>query len=269
MALVTSCLSSGLGCRTPLNLPPCGCADAGGDSLAAAAEVQPSEPRLDADGAGLGAEVARDLPRDRPRDRAARLVPAKLPEYCTPDGWCGADLAFSAMWGAAADDVWLAARGLGNQPTASVLLHFDGDDWTAFAEFAKALDSDLATDLEALWGTGPSDIWTGGTEGRVFHWDGTTWTRFCCLGLYTIHGLGGSAGDDVWAIADSGMINHWNGVEWKHVQSPTRSGRARHHDGHRGGDLGGQPWALGARRSRDRRPAEHDGDRPLGRPRVA
>lgn len=222
LAAVTAGLCGVSACRTDLHRR-CGCADGGAYAPTAIADSLGPEFSPRSDVAVAGPDVARDAARDRSSDRMAQLVPAQLPEYCTPDGWSGADIAFSAVWGFAADDLWVAASELGNHPTASVLLHYDGSDWTAFSGYQKAEERALESDLEALWGIASDDIWAGGSNGYLFHWDGRAWTYSSCLGGYTVRGIHGRARDDVWAVADEGIVYHWNGAKWQYVVSSTRT----------------------------------------------
>lgn len=80
----------------------------------------------------------------------------------------------------------------------------------------------------ALWGSGASDAWTGGTVpsggtpplGNATHWDGATWT-VNTTGGPAVYALWGSSSSDVFAGGISGNIHHWDGAAWSAMTSPT------------------------------------------------
>jgi len=61
--------------------------------------------------------------------------------------------------------------------------------------------------LNAVWGTSKSDVWIAGNGGRVFHWDGTSWsvggvsiTKFPLL--KDLHAVWGSSNGELWIVGD-------------------------------------------------------------------
>jgi len=105
--------------------------------------------------------------------------------------WFGA----AAIWGASADDVWIAGERV---------RHWDGSSWHT---------SDLVTaGWQAVWGTASDDVWIGGHAGGLEHWDGVAWTSFgwSQASGYTIMGMWGSAPSDMWIVGDLGY-SHWDG----------------------------------------------------------
>ena len=53
---------------------------------------------------------------------------------------------------------------------SGLILHFDGNTW-------KPMTSGVTQRLEAIWGSGPNDIYTvgSGTGGTILHYDGVAW----------------------------------------------------------------------------------------------
>jgi hypothetical protein len=76
---------------------------------------------------------------------------------------------------------------------------------------------------QAVWGTSPSDVWTGG-EGSLLRWDGRAWSAVASdsgtmgiQGPFGIWAISGSSTTDVWAVGGdgfNGIILHWNGAAW-------------------------------------------------------
>jgi hypothetical protein len=75
--------------------------------------------------------------------------------------------------------------------------------------------------LEAIWGSGPNDVWAVGWFGTIMHWDGTTWTRFESGTQWPLFGIWGSGPNDVWAVGRYGTVLHWDGTTWSPSPSNT------------------------------------------------
>ncbi|HVU51199.1 MAG TPA: hypothetical protein VHL80_10960 [Polyangia bacterium] len=102
-------------------------------------------------------------------------------------------------------------------------------------------------ELRTVWSNGPGDVWAGGIEPHLLHFDGAAWTSIEDL-ENAVDGVWGSGPNDVWVVGeffDQGDgIFHWNGRSWTRTPTP--------HDGEYGGYMtavwGGGPddvWALG------------------------
>jgi len=88
--------------------------------------------------------------------------------------------------------------------------------------------------LTAVWGSGPTDVWAGGSGGTMLHWDGAAWVPTvltAASGLAvknTFHAVWGSGPNDVWAASATNVIFHTDGFEngtgtWTLVPSATDS----------------------------------------------
>jgi len=141
---------------------------------------------------------------------------AVSPEYCSPDGWCGARVSFGAVTGTAANDVWILAPG--------TPIQWDGTRWTSHHVVDPASGQPFT--LRGLWNSGPNDVWAAG-YGFMVHWDGATWTPFAVHSTFVVddvvdagyrpplEAVWGAASDDVWAVGGSRSIIHWNGQIWE------------------------------------------------------
>ena len=63
---------------------------------------------------------------------------------------------------------------------------------------AVPVPSDGRTGLYAIWGSGPSDVWAGGSRGTVLHYDGAAWKQVPVATLNTIYSIWGSSASEVW-----------------------------------------------------------------------
>lgn len=79
--------------------------------------------------------------------------------------------------------------------------------------------------MRALWGSSATDIWAGGDEGLLLHYDGTSWASVPSGTTDPLVALWGSAPDDIWALGDTGAdhsavdsynrtLLHYDGRTW-------------------------------------------------------
>jgi hypothetical protein len=101
--------------------------------------------------------------------------------------------------------------------------------WNGFAWdfFGTLLNGGQLTDVFML---SENDGWAVGWNGRIFHWNGTSWNEvFSPTSAYlsSVHMLSASDG---WAVGwdgSKGVTLHWNGVQWTAVSVPPESERLR------------------------------------------
>jgi hypothetical protein len=110
----------------------------------------------------------------------------------------------NGAWMAGPDEGWA----VGSNGT---ILRFHGGHW-------QVSPSGVGWDLIAVHGTSASDVWAGGANDELLHWDGHTWTPvtgFDSGGAVTA--VRAVAPNDVWIgfIASTPRIHHWDGSTWK------------------------------------------------------
>ena len=98
------------------------------------------------------------------------------------------------------------------------------EGWYAPWSTAVTATTTGAPDAEAVWGSGPNDVWIGGTRGTLLHWDGSAWTNVPSGTTNTLRAIWGSGPSDVWAVGDSGTALHWDGAAWSAAAVPTVAG---------------------------------------------
>jgi hypothetical protein len=112
-----------------------------------------------------------------------------------------------AVWGSGTADVY--AVGLrGTSTTSPTIIHFDGATWSAVPTTITVLD------VFSVWGSGPSDVFTGG-PGRIIHFDGGSWSEMPTPPSdlsNSINAIAGSSADDVFAVGKLGTIWHYTGA---------------------------------------------------------
>jgi hypothetical protein len=73
--------------------------------------------------------------------------------------------------------------------------------------------------LNAVWGSGASDVWAVGENGGVARFDGVSWSPVTVTGWPdflrdVLYAVWGTSASDVWAAGASGRVLHWNGTAW-------------------------------------------------------
>ncbi|MDP3279022.1 MAG: hypothetical protein Q8Q09_27765 [Deltaproteobacteria bacterium] len=106
--------------------------------------------------------------------------------------------------------------------------------------WAPSMTPEAAGDLYALHGTGPSDVWAVGE--KVWHWDGTAWTRSNTGSTSYALAVSAIAPNDVWIVGVSGSARRWDGTMW--VNFPTGINESLYGIWSRAGN---DVWAVGER----------------------
>ena len=117
------------------------------------------------------------------------------------------------LWVNAPSDVWL---GVGQK---------FADHWAGAPPWTAASLGDNRA-ARALWGSGPSDVWTSDcAAGYLGHWDGTGWSHL--ESIDNGRAIWGSGSGDVWMIegycdgfsVDSGpsSLIHWKGISGSYI----------------------------------------------------
>ncbi len=94
-----------------------------------------------------------------------------------------------------------------NPGMRSEVWHFDGEQWSVVHEVEGRLD--------AVWGSGPEDLFAVGNRGLILHYDGDRWVHMdsgCDDGLRAV---GGTAGDRVVAVGYGGAVVRYDGERWQ------------------------------------------------------
>ncbi len=179
-------------------------------------------------GCAKNSELAAERPPGPATDAgdATMPLPSAVDTSCKAGAWCRVTLprniSINGIWGASADDVWLAG-------TPGTALHWNG----------RGLDAhsiDTAQALSGVWGSSASDVWMFTTSASIWHFDQSTnsWSRSLAKtgrpepgeGYPTpVAAMWGTSNSDVWAVGASILQNSKN-------PSPP----VYHSDGWRNGD---------------------------------
>ncbi|MCP5303798.1 MAG: hypothetical protein H7A03_11775 [Pseudomonadales bacterium] len=81
---------------------------------------------------------------------------------------------FRDIYGFGPNDVWVVGDRLERNPNAppnyffhSLIVHYDGSGW-------HEIPSPPGNEINVVWGRSPDDVWFGGVNGTLFHYDGVS-----------------------------------------------------------------------------------------------
>lgn len=150
----------------------------------------------------------------------------------SPYGGPGATAYSTAGFAATAGQAWLApfvlyGDGYRSYPARLSLGASDGGDAGGAPELTSFTDvghytADGAWDtIGAFWGTSPSDVWMVADNGRLRHWDGTTWTLAFTSAtsapiLATLKGIwgpGAAAPGEIWVVGQGVVLHRASGKQ--------------------------------------------------------
>lgn len=85
---------------------------------------------------------------------------------------------------------------------------------------AHPVELDPLSSLFGFTSFGPDDAWAHGRNGTLVHFDGATWTPVAGFPGGDINHLWGTSSDDFWTAGDQGQLRHWNGSVWTTLDLP-------------------------------------------------
>ncbi len=130
------------------------------------------------------------------------------------------------IWGSSSTDVWAIGPGGDLDKT---IYHFDGKKWS---------NDGISRPISpiSLWGFAHDDVWLGGNEGRIWHFNGNEWYQHLHLKdpkfIYSgFQDIWGENNTNIWAVGylDSsdtrkGLVYHYDGIEWKRINIIHKNG---------------------------------------------
>ncbi len=145
----------------------------------------------------------------RPSDGSTDSIATDAPpsELCSSDGWCTAIASPSSTWALSVTpggQVWTVAYGVTSKLSTG---------WQFFdLGWADLVDPFIRhNELYTVHAVSPTDVWVGGRQGYVGHFNGGSWTEFRPAAPWP-QGIWGAATDDIWVLYDSGLRYHWDGA---------------------------------------------------------
>lgn len=82
-------------------------------------------------------------------------------------------------------------------------------------------DNEPRPSIQAVWGSGDSDVFAVGNSGTIYHFDGQSWTEQSTSVDYDLLDIWGFSAGDVYAAGRGGTILHFEGGIWSEVESGT------------------------------------------------
>lgn len=136
----------------------------------------------------------------------------------------------NAVWVDSGEDVWFVGskEATNGAPGNGFIMRKSGSMWTGFWP-------PDARQLFAVWGTSATDVWVGGLDKYLRHFDGSTWTKHALPDSVAICCIWGLSSTDVYA---SGQITwtgaqadiryyHWDGAKWYRIEQALENDATR------------------------------------------
>ncbi|MFT4571387.1 MAG: hypothetical protein ACI8TX_001684 [Hyphomicrobiaceae bacterium] len=137
-----------------------------------------------------------------------------------PDEWTPAFDAFEqgwmmSGWGSGDGSQWV----VGGELAAGKIFRKDATGWQ---EIDHGIDVEL---LNWVDGSGPSDVFAAGNDGKILHYDGISWSEQATPVSAPVWGLWVEAANDAWAVGgnvSSGtpFVLRYDGVQWTQQDIP-------------------------------------------------
>jgi hypothetical protein len=133
----------------------------------------------------------------------------------------GSDRPLDAIWCARSDDASPTAAGADASSIAANVWAGGYEGRLAHWDGQGWHHEELAAklDVDDLDGTSPSDIWAVGAHGLIAHRNATAWTIVSSGATSALEGVAGVARDDVWAVGDHVAL-HYDGKVWAPAAPP-------------------------------------------------
>jgi hypothetical protein len=151
--------------------------------------------------------VSIDSAIDSPRADARPLTDAPPMEVCSSGGWCQVADSPSYTWAmsvAPNGQPWTVAYGVRTKTPTGWLFH--DLSWPDLVNTFV-----VHSELYSVFALSSTDVWVGGRQGYVGHYDGFQWQQFRPAAPEA-EAIWGAASNDVWLLYDSGLRYHWNGT---------------------------------------------------------
>ena len=122
------------------------------------------------------------------------------------------------LWGANPKDVWVVTEG-----GLHTVYHYNGSVWSPWGQ-------EVSPELDCIFGFAKDDIWAGGSDGQIYHFDGTQWSlafsshiKGISVGYSDIMSIWGASPSDVYAVgvgSGKSFLLHYDGRQWRLLLVP-------------------------------------------------
>ncbi|GBC62104.1 hypothetical protein DENIS_3067 [Desulfonema ishimotonii] len=75
--------------------------------------------------------------------------------------------------------------------------------------------------LRDIWGSSPDNVYAVGSDGLIFHYDGTAWQPEQNITTAPLRGIWGSGPSDIFAAGNDGTILRYDGRQWQKMPTHT------------------------------------------------
>jgi photosystem II stability/assembly factor-like uncharacterized protein len=105
---------------------------------------------------------------------------------------------------------------VGSQGASRIAIRFNGSIWTQDTTMPSGAGA-----LYCCWMLTATDGWAAGSNGSIFHFNGSNWTSVASPVVTNWNRMWFLSYNNGWMVGDGGKIAHWNGANWIEMTSPT------------------------------------------------
>ena len=143
------------------------------------------------------------------------------------------DIDFECV-GVKSEDIWAVGS-----IAPSAALRWNGSSWNRVATIST-VSSQLV-----VWGTSTDDAWIGAIQGKILHWNGTSWSDSPSNVSWNIFAGFSFSKDTAWAGGSYGAILRWDGKIWREVRGIQSSNPINQEIWSIWGSTEDEVWAVG------------------------
>ncbi len=115
------------------------------------------------------------------------------------------DINIRAVYGTAANDVFVAGASDQGWYEKAVVFHYDGTSWKLLEDFTYS-----AGGFTDVWASGPDNVFAVGTNSQIYHYDGSEWSETVSDTNKTFGALWGSNPSDVFFVGPDDQVLHYS-----------------------------------------------------------
>lgn len=97
-----------------------------------------------------------------------------------------------------------------------IAIRFNGSIWSQDTTMPGGAGA-----LYCCWMLSATDGWAAGSNGSIFHFNGSTWSSVASPVVTNWNRMWFLSYNNGWVVGDGGKIAHWNGANWLEMTSPT------------------------------------------------
>ncbi|MBF0452802.1 MAG: hypothetical protein HQK75_19015, partial [Candidatus Magnetomorum sp.] len=89
----------------------------------------------------------------------------------------------------------------------SEILYYNGSTWSNYSAANTVYD---------IWGVSGNDVYAVGSSGKIYHFDGSSWSEMTSNTIQILKGIWGKSSTDIYAVGNVTIL-HYDGMSWSEM----------------------------------------------------